>query len=247
MLQRLTSAGTEVRDHDDVRERIVIAPHHPDRLRWPALDAAAAAARAPQTRLWNVFRTLELLPPAFWLRRLHARLAGEAFGAAPQTVRISLWKPMPMPPALCVDGARPDAIADVSIETERAVWTLTCARRGDTGLLSDDGRFAALVEAGTWLAGTRAHYAGTIEDDGAAVSVGTVLGARYSRSSRSASLRSSDPHAPSGAAASAGALRWSDLAAILRECAESTALSGIEGALARNAADWLERAGIRAP
>jgi hypothetical protein len=245
MLHRLTPARTEARNFGDVHERIVIAPHHPDRLRWPAHDGTDASARATQTRLWNVFRTLELLPPAFWLRRLHARLAGEALGAAPQTVRISLWKPMPMPPALCVDGARPDAIADVSIETERAVWTLACARHGDTRLLSDDARFAALVDAGAWLAGTRAHYAGTIEDDGAAVSVGAVLGARYSRSSRSAALRSGDPYSPPDAAASAGVLRWGDLAAILRECADSNALSGIEQALARNVVEPLERAGFR--
>jgi hypothetical protein len=245
MLHRLTSTGTEARGVSEVRERIVIAPHHPDRLRWPSPDGSAATRAAIQTRLWNVFRTLELLPPAFWLRRLQARLAGDAPGAAPQTVRVSLWKPLPMPPALCVDGARPDAIADVSIETERAVWTLACVHAGDTRLLSDDARFAALVDAGAWLAGTRAHYIGTIEDDGAGVSVGAVLGTRYSRSSRSASLRSADPRA-AAAGSTAGVVHWGDLAAILRECAGSDALAPIEGALARNALDWLDRAGMPA-
>jgi hypothetical protein len=39
-------------------------------------------------------------------------------------------------------------------------------------------------------------------------------------------------------------LRWGDLAAILRECADSNALSGIEQALARNVVKPLERAGF---
>ena len=58
-----------------VRELLVIAPHHPDHLCRPApRPEAVENERFRQTILWNVFRTLELLPPAFWLRRLQARL-----------------------------------------------------------------------------------------------------------------------------------------------------------------------------
>ena len=61
------------------REQIVIAPH-PDRLRRPAVRPGTVEKdRFHQTLLWNTFRTLELLPPAFWLRRLQARLHMEWF------------------------------------------------------------------------------------------------------------------------------------------------------------------------
>jgi hypothetical protein len=58
-----------------IREQIVIAAHHPDRLRRPPVRPGAVEDdRYRQTLLWNIFRTFDLLPPAFWLRRLQARL-----------------------------------------------------------------------------------------------------------------------------------------------------------------------------
>ena len=56
-------------------EQFVVCPHHPDRLRRPSPRPGAFDADVLQRAFtWNVFRTLELLPPAFWLRRLQARL-----------------------------------------------------------------------------------------------------------------------------------------------------------------------------
>ena len=60
---------------DNTRDRLIVWPHHPDQLRRPASRPGALHADNLQHALaWNVFRTLELLPPAFWLRRLQARL-----------------------------------------------------------------------------------------------------------------------------------------------------------------------------
>src|SRR5688572_7246808 len=90
-------------------DRLVIAPYHPDRLRRPSASPGAIDdERFGQTFAWNVFRTLELLPPAFWLRRLQARLHIEWFRAAPETVRVQLWPVLSLPPAHHLDGARPD-------------------------------------------------------------------------------------------------------------------------------------------
>ena len=70
MLRAAPSSPTEA-----VRDQIVIAPHHQDSLRRPSPRLGAIGHdRFRQTLLWNVFRTFELLPPAFWLRRLQARL-----------------------------------------------------------------------------------------------------------------------------------------------------------------------------
>jgi hypothetical protein len=110
---------------EDARDLIVIAPHHPDRLRRPSASPGALAhERFQQTLAWNVFRTLELISPAFWLRRLQAHLLSESLTATPQTVRVHMWLPLTPPPAQCVDGARPHVLIDVMIETEHALWIL---------------------------------------------------------------------------------------------------------------------------
>jgi hypothetical protein len=130
------------------RDRFVIAPHHPDRLRRPpARPGAVERDRFQQALTWNVFRTLELLAPAFWLRRLHVRLTGDEPPPAAQIVQVSLWPALPLPPIQRIDGARPDVRVDVAIETEHSVWTLIVARGRDHA--ADDGdRVAPVVDAG---------------------------------------------------------------------------------------------------
>ena len=54
------------------RRRFVVWPHHPDMLRRPTTDGVEWSAT--QALTWNIFRTAELFPPAFWLRRLNASL-----------------------------------------------------------------------------------------------------------------------------------------------------------------------------
>lgn len=232
---------------EDSREQVVIAPHHQDRLRRP-LPRAGAVGRElfHQSLIWNVFRTLELLPPAFWLRRLHARLVGDALPGAPQIVRIRLWQPLQLPPVLCLDGARADVVADVVIETEHAMWSLVAG--GGSSQLSAEGdgvtgdMASRIIDAGAWHAGRRRHYFGVIEiDEGPS---GEVLMRRLSRSKASVHLRSRlrDASAP---VAGVGVIQWTHIATILTECERAGVLSPIERALARNARRWLDRVGVR--
>ena len=103
-------------DLQAARGQIVIAPHHPDRLRRPLpRPGAIESDQFRQALLWNIFRTFELLPPAFWLRRLHARLRTAWFPPAAQTVRVDLWRALTLPPNHRLDGARPHIVADVMI------------------------------------------------------------------------------------------------------------------------------------
>jgi hypothetical protein len=89
-----------------VREQIVIAPHHPDSLRRPSPCLGAIEPdHFRQTLLWNVFRTFELLSPAFWLRRLQARLHMDPVPGAPHIVRVDLWRALGLPLTHQVDGA----------------------------------------------------------------------------------------------------------------------------------------------
>ena len=93
----------------EVQDQFVISPHHPDRLRRPSPRGAAAGRdRFQQALTWNVFRTLELVAPAYWLRRFHTRLTGQPSLVPPQIVDVHLWRALPLPPILQIDGARPE-------------------------------------------------------------------------------------------------------------------------------------------
>lgn len=239
----MPASGLPFAQVDDRRDRFVITPHHPDRLRRPpAPPGASARERHRQALTWNVFRALELLPPAFWLRRLQTRLVGDPSWAAPQMVRVSLWQPAPLPPAQRIDGALPDVIVDVVIETEHALWTLMAV--GGIEWAEEEKAFARVLDAGAWLAGLRAHYCGVIEAEASAASIGAVLRSRHSRSRESIRLRSAarGPAAPSGS--SVGAVRWADLEAILRDAAEAQHLSPVERAAAQHTLAWLAEVGI---
>ena len=177
-----------------VREQIVIAPHHPDSLRRPSPRLGAIEDdRFRQTLLWNVFRTFELLPPAFWLRRLQARLHMDPVPGAPHTVRVGLWRVLTLPLIHHVDGVRPDVVADVVIETEHAVWTLMLC--GDDPRHVDaesvEGDFASqLIDATSWSAGTRGCYFGILSNQPRHQDAGVALVERYFRSRDSLQLRS---------------------------------------------------------
>ena len=225
--------------HEDF-DRFVIAPHHPDRLRRPApAPGTAADDRYRQALLWNTFRTLELIAPWFWLRRLHLQLTGDPALVPPQIARVTLWQPLPLPPIQRIDGARPEVLADVVIETEHTVWTLIA----DPGRhdLTDAAHVAAIVDAGAWLAGSRQHVCGVIESPAGHDGWGSLLKARYARSRESARLRSPGRGSSASPNVQWGSIGSSDLAALVSDCAEAAALLPVERALARNAAEWLGR------
>jgi hypothetical protein len=237
--QRMLSSLLKHHATATVGDEFVIAPHHTDRLRRPAarLDAIDRD-RFQQALTWNVFRTLELIAPAFWIRKLHLRLIGDASPEAPQTVRISLWHPLPLPPIQRIDGASPDAVADVVIETEHTVWTLMAPTAGYDG---DDSKVAQAADAGAWLAGAREHYCGIIDTQTTSTSFGGVVKRRYARSRESVTLRSATRGPAAPALTRLGTIEWSDLVSILNECQEAQSLTRIERALARNAVEWLRR------
>jgi hypothetical protein len=222
-----------------VREQIVIAPHHPDRLRRPPVRPGAVGDdRFSQTLLWNIFRTFELLPPAFWLRRLYARLHVGWLPAAPETVRVDLWRALTPPPIQRLDGAKPRVMADAIIETEHAVCTLMLD--GDR----DADAAATLIAATSWHAGTRDCSFGVVSRPSPYHDAGVTVVERYFRSKESLRLRSGSRGHLLSNVRGVGSLHWTDLAAILRECEQADVLARIERELARNVVAWLERVGV---
>lgn len=228
-------------DAEDVdRTRLVIVPHHPDRLRRPGARPGVSDDRVRQALTWNIFRTLELLPPAFWLRRLHLRLTGEPLTATPHTVQVSLWRALPLPPIQRIDGGLSDVAADAVIETEHGAWTFLAARGAHWS--EDEAAVAPLIDAGAWLAGARDHYCGVIEAIGSDTPLARVLETRYARSRESVALRSATRGPARPDVRSVRAMRWRDLGAVLSECADAPNLSPVERAVAAHTRTWLRQA-----
>jgi hypothetical protein len=180
----------------DIHEQFVVCPHHPDRLRRPSPRPEVLHADTLEHALtWNVFRTLELLPPAFWLRRLQARLqSARTLDSAQQIVRVELWRALCQPPTQRLIGPHQrDPVADILIETEHAVWTLRVM--GDDSSWDDDevganDPIAELIDAGSWLAGTRDYHLGVVVFEPERSPIATALVQRYGRSRKSLTLRS---------------------------------------------------------
>jgi hypothetical protein len=231
---------------EEWQTRIVLAPHHVDRLRWPAPRIGALAHdRFVQTLHWNVFRTLELLPPALWLRRLHARLTSEVRNTAPHTVSVALWPRLPLPPYELVAAPYRSAVVDVLVETEHAVWAFV-----DSHAVAEEDNggagtpFADVIHAVRWRAGTRECCIGVVDWDSNDRRSRPAMMERYARSACSLALRSASTIHAAPPSPPIGTISWSELATVVQDCVDADALSPIERALASNLLLWLGRVGI---
>jgi hypothetical protein len=169
------------------------------------------------------------------------------FPEAPQTVRVDLWRPLPLPPTHHLDGARPIVVADVMVETEHAVWTLMLAGHDQRRVESDTPTVdsaALLIDSASWYAGTRDCSFGVISCQSAYEDPGAALVERYVRSKESLRLRSDSRSNRLSNVRGVGSVSWTDLAAILKDCEQADVLTVIERTLALNALTWLGRVGI---
>lgn len=226
----------------DPRTALIIAPHHADRLRRPSAGLVTESVLFRQTLTWNVFRTLELIAPSFWLRRFHVRLTGQASLVPPQILTVKLWPALQLPPIRRIDGSQRDVDIDVLVETEHDVWCLCVPPRAARPDFLEQA--SDVVDAVGWVAGRRPHHCGVIAHDDDGMKTGSLLKSRYERSRDSAMLRSA-ARGPAGSATGTwGVVSWSDMKCVLEECARSPCLPAIERALAANAVDWLRSVNI---
>ncbi len=228
---------------------LIVRPHHFDRLRLDRHSGPGPIRRPLETALtWNVFRALELLPPAFWLRRLNARLGLDPPAPAASLVRVSLWPELPLPPAAVAGGAPGSARVDVLIETEHAVWALLVCYGGDivrgAADLAGADPVALAAQAASQVAGRRPAYVAIVVHTAEEAPLGLSLVDKYSRSTTALALRVDGANAGGtlGIVAGFGAARWQALRVILAESAASPALTPAERALATDAERWLARA-----
>jgi hypothetical protein len=71
----------------------ILLDHHPDLSRRPEARPGLVEAENRRAALtWNVFRTLELVAPTFWLRRFRARLdALTSLESGARSLSVRLW------------------------------------------------------------------------------------------------------------------------------------------------------------
>ena len=220
--------------------RFVVWPHHPDTLQLP--PTAGVDPSTTQALTWNIFRTAELLPPAFWLRRLNASLGLVPLRPAPVTARVRLWPRLPMPPAAHVPAREP-VDADVLIETEHAVWALLVCDPGDVDSVGPETEvdpIALLAYAASWYAGRRDCFVGVIVDAPQQAPRAMALIERYQLSLSALQLRiphrRNDPSNVMGF----GFITWQRLMAIIRDASRGETIPSVERGLAQRTVDWYE-------
>jgi len=221
------------------RRRFVVWPHHPDMLRRPATNGVETSDT--QALTWNIFRTAELLPPAFWLRRLNASLGIALPRPAPVTARVQLWTQLPVPPGLGL-SLRDAVEVDVMIETEHDVWALLVCDGDEAPSHADTGidRVAMMAYAAGWYAGRRQCYVGMIVTAPERAPLGISLIRKYQVSSQALHLRWPDRHHDGGNISGIGFTTWPRLGTILSDASQADTLGGVERMIARQAFEWCE-------
>lgn len=218
-------------------QRLVVWPHHPDRLRRPTTSRVEGAVVGALT--WNMFRAAELLPPAFWLRRLNASLGIAPPCPAPVTARVQLWMPLSVPPGHGL-SSRDTVDADIVVETERDVWALLVCDDDVASPAADTGidRVALTAYAASWYAGRRQCYVGLIVTAPECAPQGTSLIRKYQRSPRALHLRWPDRHHDGSNILGFGFMTWRQLTTILSDASRSDTLGVAERLIAREALRW---------
>jgi len=219
--------------------RFVVWPHHPDMLRRPA--TSGTEGRVTQALTWNMFRTAELLPPAFWLRRLNASLGIALPRPAPVTARVQLWMRLPVPPAHGL-SLRDTVDVDVMIETEHDVWAmLVCdddvaSSHAETGI----DRLAMMAYAASWYAGRRQCYVGMIVTAPERAPFGISLIRKYQVSSQALHLRWPHRYHDGGNISGVGFTTWQRLRTILCDASQGDTLDAVERTIARQTLEWCD-------
>jgi hypothetical protein len=225
----------------------ILLDHHPDLRRRPEPSAGVIDAENRRAALtWNVFRTLELIAPAFWLRRFRARLhALTSLEPVGPTLSVRLWAVLPN------RGERwrqQPVRVDALIETDAAVYGImtldgTDVELGDSTLARPD-TILRTIDAVSWYAGARDSYIALISSDWSDTPVGSALIERY-RGSRDVLARRL-PHRRDGLAnvRGIGRMTWRDVAGIIRDCAQSGSLSDLERFAASRTEQWLDSLAI---
>src|SRR5688572_14438720 len=226
---------------------IILLDHHPDLAGRPpgALGNVQGHNRCTAVT-WNVFRTLHLITPSFWLRRFRARLVGlSSLGPPSQTMDVRLWFALPAPPQ---SGYNEPIDVDVLVETETGVYGVLVFHESDVDT-GDSTRACPdavlrVIDAVSWYAGVRECYIALVTSDPSHTPIGTALVRRYGASRETTFRRLSHRRDRLANVAGIGGLTWADMASIIRDCAAADTLTEFERYAASRTARWLGSIGI---
>jgi hypothetical protein len=224
--------------------RFFVSPYHPDVLRQPLADAGAVASdRLRHGLTWNVFRTLEQIAPAFWMRPLVASLGAltSEYNSAPHVCSVSCWEWLDPCPAAKLRRARRAAVrADVVIDTDDTVVTFLVPNIADVTdlVLSDtaDGGLLDLLEATSFKGGVRAAYVGVVLPPGRDSDVWIEHVQRRATAVHRV-VQASGRHVRN--VRGIGALTWHQLYALLADAASSELLLDSERRIAAATERWM--------
>ena len=225
----------------------ILLDHHPDLSRRPEAKPGRVDAENRRAALtWNVFRTLELIAPTFWLRRFRARLdALASLEPGGRSLSVRLWALLPTP----ADRQRQEPVClDAIVEMDTTVYGVMTfdgsdVELGDSTLARPDA-VLRVIDAVSWYAGVRDCYIVLITSDWSHTPIGSALIERY-RGSRDV-LQCRLPHRRDGLVnvRGIGRMTWQDVASIIRDCADSQSLTDLERFAASRTGQWLESLGI---
>jgi hypothetical protein len=235
---------------DDFRGNLII-DRYDSSLLWMrgAKTAAMRSENSEDVLTWNVFRSLAQVDPAIWFPRLFERSFG-ASGPTAQLIGLQVWKRVEAPPALrLVQKDEGESEIDILIECEAFVWVIEAKFRSDvserTTNNAERDQVLRNLDVGSWYAGVRDFYFSLLVLDAATSGKGAALIYRYSGSHSEVVGRLPHRTDKLGNLKGIGLLRWSDCAAVLRECAES-ATHEDERLVASRAVAWLTEKGVGA-
>jgi hypothetical protein len=225
----------------------ILLDHHPDLARRPDTRLGLVDAGNRGAALtWNVFRTLELIAPAFWLRRFRARLdLLTALDPGARSLSVRLWVDLPAPAG---GSSREPVRVEALIDTDTAAYGVMAfdgcdLEPGDSSVARPDA-VLRVIDAVSGYAGIRDCYVALVTSHQSDTPIGSALIDRY-RASREGLLRRL-PHRRDGLTNVRGIGRttWRDVAGIILDCAGSQSLTDLERVAARRTGRWLDSVGI---
>jgi len=216
----ITKSG--VRLAADYRDNLIVDRYHPDLATMRGSKRERLRSENSEDALtWNVFQSLNQIDPGFWLPLLMQKAFPEAELPAPQMVIQRLWQDVAPPPSLRLhQGDEGPSEIDVVIETERIVWFIEAKFKSDisTGTTNNPERdqITRNLDVGSWYAGARDFYLALLILD----ECKSARGVEVVKSMRRSLPRLA--HRPDGLknARPPACLRWSQVAEVLRTCAE---------------------------
>jgi hypothetical protein len=190
---------------------------------------------------WNVFRSLRQISPQTWLPSLvEGAFPGRQLSELSGTT-VELWKTLPPPPSLLLEGEEGDSEIDIVIESPNWVWFIEAKYTSDisssTTTRPERDQVLRNIDVGSYYAGTRDFYFALLIRNASTTPTGVSVVEQY-REFEAVRNRLPHRHDALPNLRGVGLLSWSDLAGILHNACSITERTD-EAIFAERALNWL--------